>query len=64
MEEVQGAYNWILRIIDSCEHTFHFDAVDKLIEFFSQMYPDQNEMLLMLQQTRAEHWNNVHAVLI
>jgi len=59
----QEHYNWIMNIIDSCLHDFHFTCVDKLIELFKQQHNDKEDMAVMLEKQRAVHWNNIHLIL-
>lgn len=62
MTEAQEHYNWIMNIIDSCIHKFHFECVDNLIELFKQRHPFADEMAIMLEKQRAIHYNNVHQI--
>lgn len=62
MTAQQTHYNWIQNIIDSCEHDFHFEAVDKIIELYHQKYNDE-ATTNALKEERKEHWNNTHAII-
>ena len=64
MKQANEIYNWVLVIIDSCTDTFHFDAVDKLIELFAEKFTDEEDLQIMLQQIRQKHWNTIHYILI
>ena len=33
-------YNWVIKVIDSCNNYHHFRAVDNLISNFHDMYDD------------------------
>lgn len=63
MTEDQEHYNWIMNIIDSCQHDFHFTCVDKLIELFKQKHKAHEEKAVMLETQRAVRWNNIHHIL-
>ena len=57
-----GIYNWLLKIIETCNNDFHFEAVDKLIELFFEKEKDQ---LLTddLKLARIQKWNEIHHIL-
>jgi len=58
----KNLFEWISRIIDTCNHDFHFEAVDKLIELFFDRTKDEEKKteLLMLRQRK---WNDIHYLL-
>mgnify|MGYP003343387075 CR=1 FL=1 len=59
MEQI---YEWIARVIETCNNDFHFEAVDKLIELFYEKY--QNEKLkTQLEHLRIIKWKEIHIVL-
>jgi hypothetical protein len=62
MTPAQEHYNWIMNIIDSCTHDFHFDAVDILIDLYRQRHQD-DELFVSLKQMRETHWNSIHSIL-
>jgi hypothetical protein len=62
MTTKQSHYNWIQNIIDSCEHDFHFECVDKLIQLYHQRYND-DATFFELKKERDEHWNTTHAII-
>jgi hypothetical protein len=37
-----GIHNWLLKIIETCNNDFHFEAVDKLIELFYEKEKDES----------------------
>ena len=39
----QEAFDWVIRIIDSCESSFHFEAAGQLIELFKIKYPNEKQ---------------------
>ena len=59
----KNIYDWIIRIIETCNNDFHFEAVDKLIDFFYQKYLD-GEMRTELNILRQNKWNEIHSILI
>ena len=63
MTTEQKDFNWIVNIIESCLHTFHFSCVDKLIELFMQQHPNEKNLHTSLQLCRTNRWNNVHNIL-
>lgn len=64
MTTQQEHYNWIMSIIDSCLHTFHFDCVDKMIELFTQHHPEEDNLHTLLKLQRTTRFNNVHNILV
>ncbi len=63
MREDQKDYNWIQSIIDSCNNTFHFACVDRLIELYAEKHNNHN-LLMCLTTQRTVHYNLVHGILI
>jgi hypothetical protein len=57
------AFDWIVKIIDTCNNQFHFDGVDNLINLFSTIHPEQKDRVLQLQIMRQDKWNSVHNIL-
>ena len=62
MEKLE-IYDWIIKIIESSNNTFHFEAVDRLIVLFYEKFLD-SELRVDLQEKREKKWNKVHDVLI
>lgn len=62
MTELQQHYNWIMGIIDSCRHDFHFEGVDRLIELFNARH-QHDALHTSLLQLRAARWNSIHSIL-
>jgi hypothetical protein len=58
--EQQQTYNWIMSIIDSCNNTFHFEAVNRIIDLYMHKYKDMPQTTHLLLLHRATHFNNVH----
>jgi len=62
MEKLE-IYDWIIKIIESSNNTFHFEAVDRLIVLFYEKFLD-SELRVDLQEKREKKWNKVHDILI
>jgi hypothetical protein len=59
----QNIYDWIKKIIETCNNDFHFESVDRLIELFYEKYLD-GEMRTELNIVRQNKWNEIHNILI
>lgn len=57
-----GIYNWLLKIIETCNNDFHFEAVDKLIELFYEKEKDES-LTDSLKLARADKWKEIHHIL-
>jgi hypothetical protein len=57
-----GIYNWLLKIIETCNNDFHFEAVDKLIELFYEKEKDES-LVDDLKLARIKKWNEIHLIL-
>lgn len=55
-------FNWISKIIETCTHDFHFEAVDNLIELFYEREKDE-KLKTELQLLRRSKWNEIHFIL-
>jgi hypothetical protein len=55
-------FEWIKKIIDSSNNTFHFEGVDRLIELFYEKYLD-GELRTELHTLRQTKWYDVHDIL-
>ena len=60
MEQI---YEWITRIIETCNNDFHFEAIDRLIELFYEKYQDEKRKL-ELEHLRTIKWNEIHGILV
>lgn len=56
------AYDWISRIIETCNNDFHFTAVDALIELYFHQVQDEQKYL-ELKIMRQDKWNDIHCIL-
>jgi hypothetical protein len=61
--ENKDIYDWIKKIIETCNNNFHFEAVDKLIDLYYERFEDEQKKteLLIL---RTDKWNEIHLTLI
>lgn len=59
MEKERDLFQWISKIIDTCCHDFHFEAVDNLIKLYDEKVKDA-EKTLELQLLRTRKWNEIH----
>ena len=60
---MEHIYDWITRIIDTCNSNFHFEAVDKIIDLFYEKYQDEKRKL-ELKNLRTIKWNEIHGILV
>lgn len=60
MEQI---YDWISRIIETCNNDFHFEAVDRLIDLFYEKFQDEKRKT-ELEHLRIIKWNEIHSVLV
>lgn len=47
-------FEWVLRIIDSCQHPFHLDCAKELIKLFHLRYGDVVEYEKLLERYVAK----------
>ena len=60
-KRVEPIYDWVCRIIDTCNHDFHFEAVDRLIDLFYEREKDEAKKL-ELQIRKQDKWNQIHYI--
>ena len=54
--------NWIVAIIKSCNNTFHFEAVDKLINLYHDKY-GKGSLTMELLEVRKIQYEEIHNIL-
>ena len=56
-------FDWISKIIESSNNTFHFEAVDRLIDLYFEKFQDDKAKteLYVYRQTK---WESIHDILI
>jgi hypothetical protein len=62
MEKDRDLYEWIAKIIDTCNQDFHFEAVDNLINLYHERVKDEKKKI-ELEFLRQEKWNQIHFIL-
>lgn len=62
MTENDNIFDWIFRIIQTCNHDFHFEAVDNLINLYYERSKDEGKTL-ELKILRQHKWNEIHDIL-
>lgn len=55
-------FNWVAKIIDTCNNDFHFEAIDNLILLYFKKFKDEN-LKTELELLRAKKWNEIHVIL-
>jgi hypothetical protein len=62
MEKIDSIYDWVARIIATSNNSFHFDAVDKLIDLYFERERDEAKYteLKLLKKIR---WEEIHNIL-
>ena len=60
--DTDTVYDWIVRIIDTCNNDFHFESVDNLIElYYKKTYNEDG--YIDLQLLRWQKYKDVHTIL-
>ena len=54
--------NWLKKIIDSCDNTFHFEGAQILIKKFKEISTNEND-LIEVQDDYNVKYNKVHGVI-
>jgi hypothetical protein len=62
MDRAQETFEWIVKIIDTCNNDFHFEAIDNLINIHYKNFKNE-EHKLDLEHLRANKWNEIHVIL-
>lgn len=60
--EKQNHFEWISKIIKSCNNDFHFSCVDRLIELYLQKHCDEDSAYELACE-RTCQWNSIHSIL-
>lgn len=55
-------YDWVARIIVTSNNSFHFDAVDKLIDLYYERERDEAKHI-ELKLLKKVRWEEVHNIL-
>lgn len=62
MDNRDHIYDWIVRVIDTCYHDFHFEAIDNLIKLYHEREKDEAKKT-ELELIREKKWNEIHMIL-
>lgn len=62
MTENDNIFDWIFRIIQTCNNDFHFEAVDNLINLYYERSKDEGKKI-ELMILRQQKWNEIHDIL-
>jgi len=60
--EKKAIFDWVVRVIETCNNDFHFEGVDKLIELFNNRFED-SELTTQLELLKKQKWNDIHTIL-
>lgn len=59
---LENIFDWICKIIETCNNDFHFEAVEKLIELYYEREKDDDKRL-QLEVLKVRKWNEIHHIL-
>lgn len=62
MDRAKEMFDWVAKIIDTCNNDFHFEAIDNLIEIHYKNFKNE-ELKTELEFMRARKWNEIHVIL-
>ena len=62
MEKNDMIFEWVKKIIDTCTHDFHFEAVDRLICLYYERQKDE-EKHTELRMLKKIKWYELHDIL-
>lgn len=62
MQQQNSIYDWVARIIATSNNSFHFDAVDKLIDLYYERERDEAKHI-ELKILKKIRWDEVHNIL-
>ena len=60
--EKDTIYDWVAKIISTCTHDFHFEAVDRLLELYYEREKDDVK-LTELRMLKKIKWDEIHGIL-
>jgi hypothetical protein len=60
--EKDTIYDWVAKIISTCTHDFHFEAVDRLLELYYEREKDDVK-LTELRMLKKIKWDEIHNIL-
>jgi hypothetical protein len=62
MEKERDLFQWISKIIETCNNDFHFEGVDNLIKLYDEKVKDKDKTL-QLEILRTRKWKEIHFLL-
>jgi hypothetical protein len=62
MEKIDSIYDWVARIIATSNNSFHFDAVDKLIDLYFERERDEAKYI-ELKLLKKHRWDEIHNII-
>ena len=62
ISETDTTFDWIVRIIDTCNNDFHFESIDNLIELY-YLKTGNEDKYINLQLIRIQKYKLVHGQL-
>jgi hypothetical protein len=62
MEKERDLFQWISKIIETCNQDFHFEGVDNLIKLYDEKVKDKDKTI-QLEILRTRKWNEIHFLL-
>ena len=62
MDNRLDIFEWISRIIDTCNNDFHFEGVDRLIALYFEREKN-DEKRVELESLKIKKWNAIHHIL-
>ena len=59
--DIDEVFDWIVRIVETCQNDFHFDCADKLIELFYIRFNNESRRddILQVRNMRYYFLNNI-----
>lgn len=61
-KRTETIYDWMCRIIDTCYHDFHFEAIDRLIDLYFEREKDEQKRTELLMRKKKK-WDEIHFIL-
>lgn len=55
-------FEWISKIIETCYHDVHFEAVERLIILYYEREKDESKRN-DLEMLKVQKWNDIHFIL-
>jgi hypothetical protein len=59
---LDNIFDWISKIILTCNNDFHFEAVDKLISLYYEREKNEEKHYELIA-LKIQRWNEIHCIL-